>query len=426
MLILIAVLFTVFLVIGMPVAFALALASVPVFILTGAMPPTVVIQKMVTATQSFPLLAVPFFILAGNLMNVTGITFRLVKFARLLTGWMAGGLAQVSIVLSFMMGGISGSAVADASMEARLLGPSMIKQGYSKASTAAVLAFGSVITATIPPSIGLILFGFVNEVSIGRLFLAGVLPGIFLTIVLMITSWFVAHKNGYKPDLPKVPSGKELWSSFSESIWALAFPVILIVGFRFGLFTATEAGAFLVFYALCVGFFVYRELDRKKLYEAVTGSVSDLGMVMLLIIMAAVLGYAMTIERAPQQITEFVTTLTENPVLILALVVAVLVISGMFLEGAANILLVTPIVMPVLVNAGYDPVHMGILIVTLINFGGLTPPVGVIMFTVCGILDVKTGAYTRASIPFFIAMVVFFVLMAAMPSLTLLLPNALM
>ncbi|OSQ46224.1 TRAP transporter large permease [Thalassospira alkalitolerans] len=426
MLLLIAGLFTVFLVIGMPVAFALALASVPVFVMTGAMPPTVVIQKMVTATQSFPLLAVPFFILAGNLMNVTGITIRLVKFARLLTGWMAGGLAQVSIVLSFMMGGISGSAVADASMEARLLGPSMIKQGYSKASTAAVLAFGSVITATIPPSIGLILFGFVNEVSIGRLFLAGILPGIFLTLILMITSWLIARKNGYEPDLPKVPGGKELWSSFSESIWALAFPVILIVGFRFGLFTATEAGAFLVFYALCVGFFVYRELNLKKLYEAISGSVSDLGMVMLLIIMAAVLGYAMTIERAPQQITEFVTTLTENPVLILALVVGVLVISGMFLEGAANILLVTPIVMPVLVNAGYDPVHMGILIVTLINFGGLTPPVGVIMFTVCGILDVKTGAYARASIPFFIAMLVFFVLMAAVPSLTLLLPNALM
>lgn len=426
MLIVIASLFGVFLIIGMPVAFALALASIPVFVVSGAMPPTVVIQKMVTATQSFPLLAVPFFILAGNLMNVTGITYRLVKFARLLTGWMAGGLAQVSIVLSFMMGGISGSAVADASMEARLLGPSMIKQGYSKASTAAVLAFGSVITATIPPSIGLILFGFVNEVSIGRLFLAGVVPGICLTVVLMVTSWFVARKNGYKPDLPEFPAGKELLSSFSESIWALAFPVILIVGFRFGLFTATEAGAFLVFYALGVGLFIYRELDFAKFKEAVSGSISDLGMVMLLIIMAAVLGYAMTIERAPQQITEFVTTLTENPTMILILVVAVLVVSGMFLEGAANILLVTPIVMPVLVNAGYDPVHMGILIVTLINFGGLTPPVGVIMFTVCGILDVKTGAYSRASIPFFIAMLIFFVLMAAVPSLTLLLPNTLM
>ncbi|WP_412775999.1 TRAP transporter large permease [Thalassospira lucentensis] len=426
MLILIAVLFTVFLIIGMPVAFALGLASIPVFVVSGAMPPTVVIQKMVTATQSFPLLAVPFFIFAGNLMNVTGITYRLVKFARLLTGWMAGGLAQVSIVLSFMMGGISGSAVADASMEARLLGPSMIKQGYSKAMTAAVLAFGSVITATIPPSIGLILFGFVNEVSIGRLFLAGVVPGIFLTIVLMITTWLVARKNGYKPDLPTVPSGKELVSSFSESVWALAFPVILIVGFRFGIFTATEAGAFLVFYALGVGLFIYRELDFKKFREAVTSSISDLGMVMLLIIMAAVLGYAMTIERAPQQITEFVTTLTENPTMILVLVVTVLVVSGMFLEGAANILLVTPIVMPVLISAGYDPVHMGILIVTLINFGGLTPPVGVIMFTVCGILDVKTGAYSRASIPFFIAMGIFFILMAAVPSLTLILPNTLM
>ncbi|URK19073.1 TRAP transporter large permease [Thalassospira sp. GO-4] len=426
MLILIAVLFAVFLIIGMPVAFALGLASIPVFVVSGAMPPTVVIQKMVTATQSFPLLAVPFFILAGNLMNVTGITYRLVKFARLLTGWMAGGLAQVSIVLSFMMGGISGSAVADASMEARLLGPSMIKQGYSKAATAAVLAFGSVITATIPPSIGLILFGFVNEVSIGRLFLAGIVPGICLTLVLMATSWFVARKNGYQPDLPEMPGRRELLKSFSESIWALAFPVILIVGFRFGLFTATEAGAFLVFYALAVGIFAYRELDFSKFKEAVTSSVSDLGMVMLLIIMAAVLGYAMTIERAPQQITEFVTTLTENRAMILVLVVAVLVISGMFLEGAANILLVTPIVMPVLVNAGYDPVHMGILIVTLINFGGLTPPVGVIMFTVCGILDVKTGAYSRASIPFFIAMVIFFILMASIPSLTLLLPNALM
>jgi len=302
----------------------------------------------------------------------------------------------------------------------------MIKKGYSKANTAAVLAFGSVITATIPPSIGLILFGFVNEVSIGRLFLAGVLPGIFLTIVLMITSWLVARKNGYTPDLPELPKFKDLTASFFESIWALAFPVILIIGFRFGIFTATEAGAFLVFYALGVGLFIYRELNFARLKEAIFGSISDLGMVMLLIIMAAVLGYAMTIERAPQQITEFVTTLTENRTAILMLVVGVLVVSGMFLEGAANILLVTPIVMPVLVSAGYDPVHMGILIVTLINFGGLTPPVGVIMFTVCGILGVKTGSYTRASIPFFVAMVLFFVLMAAVPSLTLLLPNTLM
>src|SRR5690606_5971207 len=189
---------------------------------------------------------------------------------------------------------------------------------------------------------------------------------------------------------------------------------------------ATEAGAFLVFYALFIGLFVYRELTWERFYEATKSSITDLGMVMLLIMMAAVLGYAVTIERGPQQITEFVTGLTQNPALILVLVAALLIVSGMFLEGAANILLITPIVLPVLVHAGYDPVHMGILIVTLINFGGLTPPVGVIMFTVCGILDVKTGAFTRAAIPYFAAMALFFAILVLFPGLSLYLPGKLM
>ena len=427
MLLLITGLFALFLLIGMPVAFALMLASIPVFVLTGTMPPTVAIQKMVTATQSFPLLAVPFFIFAGNLMNSTGITNRLITFARLLTGWLAGGLGQVSIALSLMMGGISGSAVADAAMEARLLGPSMIaKGGYSKPATAAVLAFGSIITATIPPSIGLILFGFINEVSIGRLFLAGIVPGILLTAVLMVTAWIVAKRSGYEPDLARPPTFRELLASFRESIWALAFPVILIVGFRFGFFTATEAGAFLVFYALFVGFFVYRELTFASLLEATKGSIADLGMVMLLIMMAAVLGYAVTLEQGPQHIAAMVTSLTQNPLMILTLVLLLLLVSGMFIEGAANILLVTPIVLPVLIHAGFDPIHMGILIVTLINIGGLTPPVGVIMFTVCGILNVKTGEFTRASIPYFIGLFVFLVLLVAFPALSLYVPNHVM
>lgn len=427
MLVLIAVLFVLFLVTGMPVALALALAAFPVFTLSGTMPPTVAIQKMVNATQSFPLLAVPFFIFAGNLMNATGITERLIKFARLLTGWLAGGLGQVSIALSLMMGGISGSAVADAAMEARLLGPSMISQGgYSKASAAAVLAFGSIITATIPPSIGLILFGFINEVSIGRLFLAGVVPGVLLSFILMLTVWIVAKRNGYAPDLSEPPSFSELMVSFRESVWALAFPVILIIGFRFGFFTATEAGVFLVFYALIVGFFIYRELTITALYEAMKSTVLDLGMVMLLIMMAAVLGYAVTIEQGPQQIAAFLTTVTQEPILILILVLLFLLVSGMFLEGAANILLVTPIVLPVLVQAGFDPVHMGILMVTLINIGGLTPPVGVIMFTVCGILKVKTGGFAAASLPYFIAILAFLVLLIAFPALSLLLPGRLM
>ena len=423
MLLIIAVLFVIFLMIGIPVAFALMLASIPVFVLEGTMPPTIAIQKMVTALENFPLLAVPFFILAGNLMNATGITERLVRFSRLLTGWMAGGLGQVSIVLSLMMGGISGSAVADASMEARLLGPSMLAQGYSKGFIAAVLAFGSVITATIPPAIGLILFGFINEVSIGRLFLAGIIPGVVLTAILMTTTYIVASRRGYVADLPELPKARELGASFLDSMWALVFPVFLIIGFRGGYFTATEAGVFLVFYATFIGVVVYRELTIPRLVEAFRSTMSDLGMVMLLIMMAAVLGYAMTIERAPQQITEYMTSITSNPSLLLLIVCGLLVVSGMFLEGAANILLVTPIVMPILIHAGFDPIHMGILIVTLINFGGLTPPVGVIMFTVCGILGCKTGEFTVAAIPFFIAMLVFFVLLAMMPSLALYLPT---
>lgn len=426
MLLLIGALFALFLFLGQPVAFALGLAAIPVFVFSGTMPPSVAIQKMVSATQSFPLLAVPFFILAGNLMNASGITERLVGFSRLLTGWIAGGLAQVSIVLSFMMGGISGSAVADAAMESRLLGPSMLRQGYAPATAAAILAFGSIITATIPPSIGLILFGFINEVSIGRLFLAGILPGALLTAVLMLAAWIVAKRRGYVPDLAAPPKARDLWASFRESVWALMFPVILIVGFRFGIFTATEAGAFLVFYAAFIGRVIYRELTLARMRAALEDTVQDLGMIMLLIMMAGVLGYAITLERAPQHIAEAVTALTSDPVGVLALVVLVLVISGMFLEGAANILLVTPIVMPMLVQAGWDPIHMGVLMVLLINLGGLTPPVGVIMFTVCGVLGVKTGAYARASLPFFLALAIFFVVLTAVPWLSTYLPRTLM
>lgn len=426
MLIAIAVIFAVFLVAGMPVAFALALACFPVFVVSAGMPPTIVLQKMAVATQSFPLLAVPFFILAGNLLNATGITERLVRFSTLLTGWMAGGLAQMSVALSFMLGGISGSAVADSSMEARLFGKSMEERGYKKGFSAAVIAFSSIITATIPPSIGLILFGFINEVSIGRLLLGGILPGMILTGMLLAITGVIAKRAGYAAETDSLPAARDLWKSFKECIWALMFPIILIIGFRFGIFTATEAGAFLVFYSLFIGLFVYRELTLQKLMDALRGTMDDLGMVMMLIIMAAVVGYAVTLERAPQELAQLITSMTDEKYFILFLVVVMLIATGMVLEAAANILLVTPIVLPVLVAAGFDPIHMGVLMITVINFGGLTPPVGVIMFTVCGILRCSVAEFTRSGLPFFAGMLVLFLVMAAFPGIVLLLPNALM
>ena len=415
-----------FLLVNVPVAFALALSTIPVFLLGNYMPPTVAVQRMYDATQSFPLLAVPFFILAGNLMNTTGITQRLLEFARLLTGWLAGGLAQVAIVLSALMGGISGSAVADAAMEARLLGRAMEQRGYAKGFSACVIAFGSVITATIPPSIGLVLFGFIAEVSIGRLLLGGVIPGLLMTAGLMTTTFLVARYHGYAPELKERPTARELGRSFIDCFWALVFPVFLLLGFRYGFFTATEAGAVVVAYALFVGIFIYRELSWKTFIEAMEHSVVDVGMVMLIITMAAALGYAITLEQAPAAITAFLATFAGSPYLTLFIVLALLFCAGMVMEATVNVLLISPLVLPALVSQGFDPVHVGVTMVILITFGGNTPPVGVIMYTVCGILKCSFNEFVRWSWPFILAMVAFFILLAFVPEIVLYLPDTMM
>ena len=422
----IAALFFVFLALGVPVAFALGLSTVPFFLFGDFMPLTVAMQRMVGATQSFPLLAVPFFILAGNLMNVGGITERLLRFSRLLTGWMIGGLAQVSIVLSALMGGISGSAVADAAMESRLLGSEMERRGYARGFTANVIAFSSVITATIPPSIGLILFGFVAEVSIGRLLLGGVLPGLLMTIVLMAVTHAIARRHGYRPELSRRPAFGELWASFLECFWALIFPVFLLAGFRFGIFTATEAGAVVVVYALLVGAFVYRDLTWARLLVCMQDSVRDIGMVMLIIVMAAVLGMALTFEQAPRAITGFLADLPGNRYVVLAAVLSIIFVAGMVMEATVNVLLVVPLVLPALVRVGFDPVHVGVVMIILVTVGGNTPPVGVIMYTVCGILKCSFAEFVRWSWPYVLAMGLLIALLALVPQTVLFLPDLLM
>jgi TRAP-type transport system large permease protein len=425
MLTVIGLLFAVFLVINLPVAFALALAAAPAFLFGDYMPISVAIERMYGVTQSFPLLAVPFFILGGNLMNTAGITERLLRFARLLTGWMAGGLAQVAVVLSMLMGGICGSAVADAAMEARLLGPAMQQRGYSKGYAACVIAFSSVITATIPPSIGLVLFGFVNEVSVGKLLLGGVIPGILMTAVIMGVTGVIAHRHGYAPELADRPGWREVARGARECFWALMFPVFLLAGFRFGAFTATEAGAVVVVYAFVVGLFIYRELTWRTIGDALRHSVHDIGMVMLIIIMAAAMGHVVIIEQAPQALSDSLRTL-DSAYGTLFVVLAILFVAGMIMEATVNVLLLTPLLLPALIDQGFDPVHVGVVIVILITFGGNTPPVGVIMYTVCGILKCSFEEFVRVSIPFIVAMVVFLSFLAVVPWSVLLLPDLLM
>nr|WP_280513879.1 TRAP transporter large permease [Rhizobium daejeonense] len=416
-----------FMVIGMPVAFAIGVASIVYFLLPSTfMPDTTAVQRIVAASQSFPLLAVPLFILVGHLMNGSGITPRMLTLAKTLAGWMRGGLAQTSLLLSALMGGISGSAVADAAMQSRVLGEPMIKEGYSRGFTGALLSIGGLITATIPPSLGLILYGFLGEVSIGRLFIAGIVPGVLLTIALMIATGWIAHRRDYRPISNRRPTTREVIDAVRESFWAILFPVWLIVGIRFGIFTPSEAGAFAVAYAVLVGAFIYRELSWAKIVDAMLLSVRDIGMIMLIILFSGAFGYVITFERVPQTLAELTLGLFSSQATLLFVISAFLLVFGMLVEATVIVMLLTPILVPVVTAAGVDPVHFGLVMMTLVTFGGMTPPVGVSMFTVCGILKCSYKEYTAEMIPLAVAVLAVVVIMILFPEIVMFLPRAMM
>jgi tripartite ATP-independent transporter DctM subunit len=417
-------LFLVLMFLGMPVAFAIGISAF-MFYAFGPVPTSISVQRIVSVTQSFPLLAVPLFVFAGHLMNEAGITSRLIRLSTVLTGWISGGLAQVAIMLSALMGGVSGSAVADAAMEARILGPAMLERGYTRGYASATIAVGSLITATIPPSIGLILYGFMGNVSIGKLFVGGIIPGILMTIFLMTTAWIIAKRRGYKPELERLPTGREVLSSLIECIWALLFPVFLIVGIRYGIFTPSEAGAFAVAYAIFVGFAIYRELTVKALLGALRHSVIDTGMIMLIIMFSAMIGYMITLEGVPQAATGFLAGITRDPNVLMLLLIAFITVLGMFLESTVIVLLLTPILVPVITKLGIDPVHFGLVMMTTVTLGGMTPPVGVAMYVVCGMLDCPIDEYTREALPLLGAVIALVALMIYVPQIVLVLPNLL-
>ena len=269
------IVFLVLLFLGMPVAFAIAIAGVTFFFQHPELPTTMIVQQPISQTQNSAMLAIPLFIFAGNIMNASGITRRLVKFSSLLTQGMRGGLAQVSVVLSALMGGVSGSATADAAMEARILGADLERAGYEKGYSANVIAWTSLITATIPPGIGIIIYGTVGEVSIGRLFMAGLFMGLLMMVLLMCTVSVTARHYGFQSEKRKRASGKEIFASLKECIWALFFPILLLVGIRLGLFTPSEVGSFACVYGLLVGLLVYREITWKKMWTTLLLSIRD-------------------------------------------------------------------------------------------------------------------------------------------------------
>ena len=420
---LVFIVFAVLLILGMPVAFAIGIAGFIFFLQQPFLPLTMPVQLVLSETQNFALLAIPMFVFAGNLMNATGVTSRLMRFAQVITGHMHGGLAQVSVVLSTMMGGVTGSAIADASMEARILGPPMTAKGYARGYTAGIHGFTSLITIAIPPGIGLVLYGSIGEVSIGRLFVGGIGPGLLMALFLMITVAITARKRGYAPEREKMAALPEIASAFVQSIWAILFPALLIVALRFGLMLPSEAGAAAAVYAMVVGVFGYKELSWERFKEALHSSILDAGMIMLLIAMSALISYGMKWEMLPQALSAWLLGLSDNPQVIVALVLFALFLLGTVIDSTVMILLLTSILVPVMRQLGVDLVYFGVAMVITCAIGLLTPPVGVAMYSVCSIMECSVAEFVRESWPFFLAVLAVVVLMTIFPGIVTFLPS---
>ncbi|MDR1778006.1 MAG: TRAP transporter large permease [Desulfovibrio sp.] len=412
-------------VIGMPIAFALGISGCVFFLVHPEMPFITAIQLPITQTQNFALLAVPLFIFAGNLMNVCGITERLIRLSLVLTGHMTGGLAQVSVAMSTLMGGVSGSSTADAAMLGRILSPDMVKNGYEKGYIVSAIGFSAIITSTMPPGIGMIIYGTTGQVSIGRLFAAGFTCALIMMTVLMLTVYLTSRHFGYTP----VRSGRASWAEIGgaalKSIWAIAFPIFLLLGIRTGIFTPSEVGAFACLYGLFVGVLCHRELTWEKFRAALHHSVGDIGGIMFLIAMTGIFGYGIPYEQVPQAITSFTTSITTNPYIVVYIIVACLIVAGMFIDGSPCVLLFTPIFLPLAKSVGLDPVVFGLILCTCTTMGILTPPVGVVMFLLCGMLECSVGDYLKRSWPFFIAMLVIISIFIFFPKLVMFIPNLL-
>ena len=385
----------------------------------------IVAHRMIGAVETVPLLAIPFFVTLGTLMNYSGISKRVMNFAEILTGHMIGGLAQVNVLLSTLMGGLSASNLADAAMQSKILVPEMVRFGYSKEFSAAVTAASSLITPIIPPGIGLIVYGFIANVSIGKMFMAGIIPGILMCIAQMMAVHVVSKKRGYRPTREKRASLREVFVAFKDAAWALTLVIVIIGGVRAGVFTPTEAGAVAVAYTVIIGAFVYRDLKAKDIYKAIVEAVQSTGSIMLIIMAASAFAWVLTWEGVTHNITNLVVGITPNPYVFLLVINIFLLILGMLVEGSSAMIILIPLLLPTVKALGIDLIHFGIILILNLAIGTLTPPMGTILFVTSSLTGAKIDQMVRELVPFYVVLLVSLFLVTYVPAISLFLPNML-
>ena len=400
-----------------PVYLSILGGSLVYFLLNPNVNSIVFAQQAITGTESISLLAVPFFVCAGVFMNYTGVTKRIMDFCAVITGRMCGGLAQVNVLLSTLMGGLSGSNLADAAMEAKMLVPEMERNGFSKEFSSVVTAASAMITPLIPPGIAMILYGCIANVSIGKLFLSGLGVGSILCITMMILVRFVSKKRGYVP-LRDTPITKaEFWAAFKPAILPLCLPIIIIGGIRIGIFTATEAGAVSIVYALILGLF-YREMRIRDLIQGLKETVCTTTSIMLIVSAACVFSWILTKERIPQMLTAYIVQVIDNKYMFLFIINIFLLLVGMFIEGNASMIILVPLLAPIAAQYGIDEIQFAMVYIFNNAIGALSPPMGTLMFVTCSITKCKTGAFIREAVPFYILLVIDLLLLTYVPFLT--------
>jgi C4-dicarboxylate transporter DctM subunit len=403
--------------INVPVAVALGLASMIVLMVQDNVPLMVIVQKMFTSTDSFTLMAVPFFILAGKLMESGGISKRLINFSSTLVGSLHGGLAMVSIVTCMFFAAISGSAAATTAAVGSILIPAMVKRGYDKSFSTAIQAAGGTIGVMIPPSVPLILFGVIAGASIGDLFIAGIIPGVFVGMSLILVAYFISRKRGYGKE--EKSSLKEVASAFKSAILAILMPVIILGGIYGGIFTPTEGSVVAVVYGLIVGLLIYKEIKWKDLPEIFISSAITSSVILFIISCASIFGFLLTREQIPAQISEGMLGITSNAIMILLIINVILLIVGTFLETSAAIVIMAPILVPIASAAGMDLVHFGVIMVVNLAIGMITPPVGINLFVASNIANIRLEHIVRAIMPFIIVLIIDVLILSFMPSISL-------